>query len=325
MTPKYCQYHEVSGHRCHNEAGDSGYCYWHDGSIVKDGKDIPKKLEEYAKSGGLLRGIRLARANLQGVYLVRDGSKLGYDLTGADLYRANLQGAHLFKVKLDRSSLMKADLREANIHCASIKEANLLGIRLHDAKIDNIKIGPKLLQEKMAKTAHKEHDHALELDCYQQAEEIYRSLRKAADYEGIVGMTGLFTRKELTMRRMQLPLFSVRRMLSKLVDLLCGYGEEPIRVILFSMLLIFTCALFYFYAGIVYDGQAARFDLSKGVWANMLFFSECLYYSVVTFTTLGYGDFIPIGSSRMVAAIEAFTGSFTIALFVVVFVKKMTR
>nr|WP_306518632.1 hypothetical protein [Rheinheimera sp.] len=33
----------------------------------------------------------------------------------------------------------------------------------------------------------------------------------------------------------------------------------------------------------------------------------------------------PIGVSRLVAAVEAFTGSFTIALFVVVFVKKMTR
>ena len=48
-------------------------------------------------------------------------------------------------------------------------------------------------------------------------------------------------------------------------------------------------------------------------------------YSVVTFTTLGYGDFTPVGLSRIFAAFEAFTGSFTLALFVVVFVKKMTR
>ncbi|WP_373689732.1 ion channel [Rheinheimera sp.] len=40
---------------------------------------------------------------------------------------------------------------------------------------------------------------------------------------------------------------------------------------------------------------------------------------------MGYGDITPIGVSRLVAAVEAFTGSFTIALFVVVFVKKMTR
>ena len=50
-----------------------------------------------------------------------------------------------------------------------------------------------------------------------------------------------------------------------------------------------------------------------------------MYFSVVTFTTLGYGDLVPVGPSRVIAAIEAFVGSFTLALFVVVFVKKMTR
>lgn len=36
--------------------------------------------------------------------------------------------------------------------------------------------------------------------------------------------------------------------------------------------------------------------------------AECLYFSVVTFTTLGYGDFRPTEASRAVAAIEALTG-----------------
>ncbi|WP_370659884.1 ion channel [Paraglaciecola algarum] len=43
---------------------------------------------------------------------------------------------------------------------------------------------------------------------------------------------------------------------------------------------------------------------------------------MVTFTTLSYGDFIPVGTSRAIAAIEAFIGSFTIALFIGLFVKK---
>ena len=58
---------------------------------------------------------------------------------------------------------------------------------------------------------------------------------------------------------------------------------------------------------------------------NLNSFLTSLYFSVVTFTTLGYGDITPIGPSRLIAALEAFTGSFTIALFVVVFVKRMTR
>ena len=52
---------------------------------------------------------------------------------------------------------------------------------------------------------------------------------------------------------------------------------------------------------------------------------EAVYHSGVNFATLGYGDITPHGLARPIAAFEAFAGSFTMALFVVVFVKKMTR
>jgi hypothetical protein len=41
----------------------------------------------------------------------------------------------------------------------------------------------------------------------------------------------------------------------------------------------------------------------------------CLYYSIVTFTTLGYGDFYPTGIGRAVAAIEALTGFVVLGIF----------
>jgi len=45
-------------------------------------------------------------------------------------------------------------------------------------------------------------------------------------------------------------------------------------------------------------------------------FSQTLYFSVVTITTLGYGDIIPTGSrAQMAAAIEALLGIVTIGLF----------
>lgn len=37
-------------------------------------------------------------------------------------------------------------------------------------------------------------------------------------------------------------------------------------------------------------------------------FLTCAYYSVVTFTTLGYGDFYPVGIGRALAALQALTG-----------------
>ena len=57
------------------------------------------------------------------------------------------------------------------------------------------------------------------------------------------------------------------------------------------------------------------------------------YFSVVTFTTLGFGDLYPNSTKgfleipwfRVLAALEAFIGAFMMALFVVVASKRIMR
>lgn len=325
MNHGHCQFKDDSGATCQEPALPSGLCYWHDPNVDKKSNRTLKELESYAQRGGQLRGIKLRYASLSGVDLVKQNSKTGYDMTGCDLYRADLSGGHLFNLTLREANLMKADLRGANIKWADCHDANLLGVKIESCKLEHAHIGSTLRQERQALAAYRAGDKLLALDYWQQAEEIYRTLRKACENEGLFAAGGLYLRKELTMRRYQAPLWSIRRATSKVVDLFCGYGEEPSRVVIFSMLLILVCAILYFFTGINFDGQLITYHNGNSSIENLKFFFECLYYSVVTFTTLGYGDFTPAGLSRFIAAVEAFTGSFTIALFVVVFVKKMTR
>lgn len=325
-----CQYHDPQksqqqSYCCQEEANDSGFCYWHDRSIDKSGSEVKEKLEIYAKSGGILRGIYLKRANLQNIDLVNHHKKQGYDFYNADFYHASLKGAHLFNINLNKASLMKADLQGANLNCANIKNTNLLGVKWGGCKFENIKIGKKLRQEREAKREIKAGNEHESHDYLQQAEEIYRDLRKHAEQEGIFTLSGFFIHKELTMRRLQLPRYSMKRFLSKLVDLFCGYGEAPLRIISLSILIIFICAVLYSFTGLNYQDHTQSIGSQYSWGENLSFFLSSLYFSVVTFTTLGYGDITPVGISRAIAAVEAFTGSFTIALFVVVFVKKMTR
>ncbi len=127
------------------------------------------------------------------------------------------------------------------------------------------------------------------------------------------------------MRRLQMPRYSGRHLLSWVVDLFSGYGEKPLNVVLFSLSLIGICGLLYFLVGVQQGDLRLGLALERGLWANLADLLDCFYFSVVTFTTLGYGDITPQGLARPIAAFEAFVGSFTMALFVVVFVKKMTR
>lgn len=316
-----CQFYDTQGHQCTETARPGGLCYWHDPSAAKIEPDIVEKLEAFVKGGGISQGLQLKRANLAGLDLVFKGGGF-YDLSGSDFYRANLQGAHLFNLRLQNGSLMKANLVEAKLNSAVLTGTNMLGIKLKDAKIDNIKIGKHLKQEKLGLEAEKSKQKAKAIDYYEQAEETYREWRKAAETQGLFGLGGHCIKRELRMRRYQLPKLSLNRLLSKGVDLFCGYGEDPLRVVLFSLVVIFFCSILYFFTGVSYNGT------EHGVFAgnaNLTTWLDALYYSVVTFTTLGYGDITPIGFSRAVAACEAFIGSFTLALFVVVFVKKMTR
>ena len=323
-TKPTCRFCSNEGEQCQEFDMGSGYCFWHDEKFDKSGLELAEKLERFAKKGGLLKGLKLKRANLEGLNLVKHGAG-GYDLSGSDFYRANLHGAHLFNTIIRDGSLMKADLRDANLHCCKLENTNLLGIKLMGARIDNICVGPRIRQEQEARSADIAHDKVRAMDYYEQSEEIYRDLRKAAEYQGLFELAGSFTHKELIMRRHQYPKWSRKRIFSKCIDVLCGYGERPLNVIFFSLMLILICAFGYFMCGVSYNDEVLQFDMQNGWQENSRAFFNSLYFSVVTFTTLGYGDITPISYSRLIAAIEAFSGSFSLALFVVVFVKKMTR
>jgi hypothetical protein len=106
--------------------------------------------------------------------------------------------------------------------------------------------------------------------------------------------------------------------------LLFGYGERPIRVLGAGAVIILSCALFY-------KSDAASFafqyGLEKAHTSNHLTFLEGLYYSTVTFTTLGFGDIYPASDAltRTVTMLESLAGTCLIALFVVTLSKRFSR
>ena len=93
--------------------------------------------------------------------------------------------------------------------------------------------------------------------------------------------------------------------------LLCGYGEKAINVAATAAIIIFGLAAAYHFLG--------QFDTET--------FTNSLYYSVVSFTAVGYGSWAPqpMGWTKAMGAAEAVIGVFMMALFLVTFTRKMTR
>ncbi|GAA6134043.1 ion channel [Oceaniserpentilla sp. 4NH20-0058] len=320
-----CIYIFENAEQCQLEALENGFCFWHDPTINKQGMNLANELSELAKSGYSMEGVALAGANLDNLNLVSHDKNITYSLAKSDLYRCNMRHAHLFRVDLSQASLMKADCTGSNFHFANLDNANLLGAKLEEAKIERVQWGDTFYQEKLAAQAKKDNKPNEAREFFVQAEEVFRHLRKVSELHGLFELAGHFFIKEMTMRRYQLPQYSVHRLMSKAVDVFCGYGERPLRVIGFSLCVIVMFSLIYWWFGIADAGNLISYQSTSSISENIYSFLNSLYFSVVTFTTLGYGDLVPIGISRLFSAVEAFLGSFTIALFVVVFVKKMTR
>lgn len=320
-----CKYKYKDQRHCRNEADESGLCFWHNPKADKNNVFVKEELEKYLQTSSNLEGFQLSNADLHGVRLMVPGQQEGVNLSYADLYRANLSHAHLFHINLSHSSLMKTNMSETNLNLADLTDANMLGTIFSHTKIEHIQWGKRIIQERKALKAYKEHKKEESSDYFGQSEEIYRNLRKLSESRGHFEHAGYFFHKEMVMRRFQLRPYSFQRMISRLVDLFCGYGEKPINVIFFSLVVILSSAVLFYFVGIQNGDRFAAFSLMNSLSGNVMDFFNALYFSVVTFTTLGYGDISPVGFSRAIAATEAFIGSFTLALFVVVFVKKMTR
>jgi len=100
--------------------------------------------------------------------------------------------------------------------------------------------------------------------------------------------------------------------------LVFGYGERPSRVVAAALVVIL--------------GSAVAYTAGGGIWHNMTQqavreFWCALYFSIVTFTTLGLGDYQPMPDTniRYFAMVEAFMGAFLMAMFVVALARRWGR
>jgi len=112
---------------------------------------------------------------------------------------------------------------------------------------------------------------------------------------------------------------------SKLGDIFiwlsCGYGVKPWRTAAWAVAIILIFTPFYFWRGGIKRLKENNEDEKQDV---SLY--DAFYFSMTTFTTLGYGDLYPADRYRMVAVmIEGLVGWLILALFIVTLANVMIR
>ena len=116
---------------------------------------------------------------------------------------------------------------------------------------------------------------------------------------------------------------------SKIFWLTCGYGERPTYALITSLEIVLIFAIIYMFTGISIGDRLINYNLTSfSILEKKLIlvdFLESLYFSLVTFTTVGYGDIIPIGTSIILSSIEMILGVTLVGIWTATLARKITR
>jgi uncharacterized protein YjbI with pentapeptide repeats len=219
-------------------------------------------------------------------------------LKKALFYRSRLGRASFTNTEMESASLAGADIREVVFNGAVFPRDN------------------RLIEER----------DAVYPEDYTRAEGVYRAIKQnlqmTGDYEG----AGRFFVREMECRRRQLRQNGqwMKWLWFTMMKWLCNYGESPPRVFITVFATILTFSACYALSGVQgVEGNSSLFaPPSDGVGAILW---RALYLSIITFTTVGYGDPRPAPAAQGFAAIEMVLGVFLTAVFVVTFTRRLSR
>ncbi len=110
----------------------------------------------------------------------------------------------------------------------------------------------------------------------------------------------------------------LEKLFDLLMDSMCEYGINWKRILKIWLGIIVSYAIFYYCtAGVVQTIEKEVLKIDSCL--------DALYFSIVTATTLGYGDLQPVGWGRLIAASEAMLGMLFWTLLLVVIARKYMR
>ena len=322
---------------------DQDRCVWH-----SDEGDKPRQAyEELAPSPGeRLDGACISEISLTGTDWFEDCVMIGVELNSVDLrsasfVRADFREAEFNHVDAREANFLRANLEDTTFDACDLRHAQFADARLDQAVFSHVRISretdfgksPVYEREIDEATSEDEYIRAAQAAIWSSREiqELFR--RNALPTEA----RHYYLKEKDARRRLAWHLDNYGQALrAEASRWVTGYSMSPWRVLATSLVIIVVSALLYPLTGgleeVVAGGggeqMAVTWEVQNPESASRYYifsvFLKSLYFSVVTFTTLGYGDISPIGTyARTVAGIEALTGTALMALLVFVLSRRI--
>ena len=265
-----------------------------------------------------LRGVNLQDANLEGAELSTanlEGAILdGANCKRAGFGRANLNHASLFRTNLDHATLTQASLEHANLSCANLhharmREANLLATDLTETDLRFAELSLSNIRNANFSNADLRHARLRMIRQFKTANWLGVDIRD-------VNFSGAYLMRREIIDQNFIKEFRSYNRISKILYYpwlwTCDCGRSMFRWCCCIGVLLLFFAYLYSFVGIDY-----------GLYQTSL---SPLYFSIVTLTTLGFGDAMPstIGG-QIVVMLEVSTGYIMLGGLLSIFSNKLAR
>lgn len=268
--------------------------------------------------GADLRRANLHRTNLSGANL-QDADASGADLSVAELFNANLCGAIMSRVNLERAFLIDSELTQAYLVGANLTGAHLSGAQLEGARLNNAELKGTDLSG--ANLTDADLRGASLVGCDLSNSNLKGADLRGADLSGAILLSANFEATDITgvkfneteiCKDIRIDSANGNALFKRFAKDQAYIEEYKIHKPLLHWLWkysssygrslslwVFWCAfiaigfslVFHFHLGgsesFLLNVLATDPSYNPDSWAPML------YYSVVTFTTLGFGDIVP--------------------------------
>ena len=275
-----------------------------------------------------LSGARLNNANLSGAVLHRArlerASLLGADLSGADLSGVSAPSATFGGANAAHADLSQADLTQASWTNANLDHADLRGATLRDARLRSASLvgatflradvrGADLSDANVKDASFREADlSAAHLKLLHHS--------ASANWIGVtlvdVDFTGAYLTRRVMMDQNYLYEFRSQGRRHEAIYQLWWVTSDCGR----SFGRWATLTLFIVLA---FSGVYRFVEVDYGDYETAL---SPFYYSLVTMTTLGYGDVLPASApAQVVASVQVVIGYFLVGGLLGIFANKMSR
>lgn len=263
--------------------------------------------------GAILSGADLTRANLSGASLkgtnldnIR-GQKAGFGM-------ADLSGASLFNAKLDFSTFTKASLKNANVQCARLQ-----GARLRQADLTNTDFTEANLVSSDLSLSNVKGARFDNADLRGSKLRLLKGFKSArwigADIRDI-NFAGAYLLKRFIIDQNYIEEFKRQNLFTRLIYYIwlitSNCGRSMSRWCFWTLFQILCFATLYSLVGLDYGPHPS--PISN------------IYFSVVTLTTLGFGDVIPsTWQGQLIVIFEVLTGYIMLGGLLSIFTNKMAR